>query len=200
MTEACEFFYCGDAAADVPEITRLALGHGPLVDIIGGAGEDSQSIHITKSPMFSGDECDRVVAMAEAESGGLPTSKSGKYQIGKAWVKEMPGVLHWFNDALEHKLLPALAGLFPGLVSSPSTLRAHSVAILKYNESHPATDVHIDDALLAFTVALSRSSSFEGGGTFFESLGSVLPMEQGMVTFRPGAVRHAGHEVTSGLR
>lgn len=198
--EACELFFCGDAAADVPETTRLALGHGPLVEIIGGAGEESLYIHITKAPLFSADECDRVVAMAEAEGGGLPTSKSGKYQIGKAWVKEMPGVLQWFNGALEHKLFPALAGLFPGFVSSTSALRAHSVAILKYNESHPATDVHIDDALLAFTVALSRPSSFEGGGTYFEPLDSVLPMEQGMVTFRPGAVRHAGHEVTAGLR
>jgi hypothetical protein len=198
--EACQHFYCGDAAANAPVTTRLALGHGPLVDVIGGAGEESQSIHITKAPLFSGDECDRVIAMAEAEGGGLPTSKSGKYQIGKAWVKEMPGVLQWFNGALEHKLYPALASLFPGFISSPSALRAHSVAILKYNQSHPATDVHIDDALLAFTVALSRPSSFEGGGTYFESLDAVLPMEQGVVTFRPGAVRHAGHEVTAGLR
>jgi len=198
--EACEVFYCGGASAALPQMSRYALGHGPLVDVIGGAGEAGLSIYVTEAPLFSAEECDRVVALAEAEGAGLPSTKSGKYQIGKAWVKEMPGVLDWFNGALEQKLFPALAELFPTFVSAPGTLRAHSVAILKYNASHPATDIHIDDALLAFTIALSPSSGFEGGGTYFESLGTVLPMEQGMVTFRPGAVRHAGHSVTSGLR
>jgi len=200
--EACRHFFCGDAAAEValPQMSRHPLGHGPLVDIVEGAGEEEHSIYVTEAPLFSAAECDEVVALAEAEGGGLPSTKSGKYRIGKAWVREMPGVLSWFNSALETKLYPALAQLFPAHVSSTAQLRAHSVAILKYNESHPATDIHIDDALLAFTVALSPSSSFEGGGTYFESLRAVLPMEQGMVTFRPGAVRHAGHAVSSGLR
>ena len=181
--EACRHFFCGDAAAEValPQMSRHPLGHGPLVDIVEGAGEEEHSIYVTEAPLCSAAECDEVVALAEAEGGGLPSTKSGKYRIGKAWVREMPGVLSWFNGALERKLYPALAQLFPAHVSSTAQLRAHSVAILKYNESHPATDVHIDDALLAFTVALSPSSSFEGGGTYFESLRAVLPMGQGMV-------------------
>ena len=181
-------------------MTRHALSHGPLVDTVSGADDEFQSIYVTDEPLFSAEECERVVAMAEREGAGLPSTKSGKYRVGKAWVKDMPNVLAWFNGALEQKLYPALAHLFPTIVSSPATLRAHSVAILKYNESHPATDVHIDDALLAFTIALSPSSNFEGGGTFFEALDTIIPMEQGMVTFRPGAIRHAGHAVTKGLR
>ena len=53
---------------------------------------------------------------------------------------------------------------------------------------------------LAFTVALSPSDAFVGGGTYFEALGRVVHMEQGHVTFRPGAVRHAGWTLKSGLR
>ena len=45
-----------------------------------------------------------------------------------------------------------------------------------------------------------RQRAFEGGGTYFEHLDKVLDMPQGHATFRPGAVRHAGAAVTSGLR
>lgn len=81
-----------------------------------------------------------------------------------------------------------------------ANLRAHSVAILKYNASHPRTDIHVDDALLAFTVALSPASAFDGGGTYFEHIDRVLEMAQGHATFRPGGVRHGGHPVRSGVR
>lgn len=50
-------------------------------------------------------------------------------------------------------------------VSGPSVLRAHSVAILKYNASHPRTDVHVDDGVLAMTLALSPRANYSGGGT-----------------------------------
>ena len=81
-------------------------------------------------------------------------------------------------------------------------LRAHSVAILKYNSSHPRTDVHVDDGILALTLALSPRANYTGGGTFFEHMGAehVLPMEQGFCTMRPGSVRHGGHPVVGGDR
>ena len=60
--------------------------------------------------------------------------------------------------------------------------------------------MHVDDALLAFTVALSAPDSFEGGGTYFEYIDRVVEMAQGHATFRPGAIRHGGHAVTRGLR
>ena len=72
--------------------------------------------------------------------------------------------------------------------------------MLKYNASHPQTDVHVDEALLAFTIALSPAAAFEGGGTYFEHIDRVVEMAQGHATFRPGAVRHAGSTVHSGLR
>ena len=60
--------------------------------------------------------------------------------------------------------------------------------------------MHVDDALLAFTVALSAPDSFEGGGTYFEYIDRVVEMAQGHATFRPGGVRHGGHPVSRGLR
>ena len=89
----------------------------------------------------------------------MPPAASGKYAIGRAWVKEMPSVLEWFNTALQVKLFPVLAHLFGDLITSPAALRAHTVLVAKYNASDVTarSDVHVDDALLALTIALSAA-------------------------------------------
>ena len=37
----------------------------------------------TQMPIFTAEECDQVVVLAEAEGAGLPSTASGKYQLGK---------------------------------------------------------------------------------------------------------------------
>ena len=199
--QSCESFDCtgGDASFALPPMDTYSMGPTPSNDF-PTAFTGEHHIFVTQQPLFPPSELNRVISLAEAEGDGLPTSKSGKYQIGKAWVKDMPSVLDWFNRALTTNLFPTLAKLFPELIEAPQMLRAQSVAILKFNATHPQTDVHVDDALLAFTIALSPSSAFEGGGTYFEHINKVVDMEQGHATFRPGSVRHAGSTVRSGLR
>ena len=181
------------------DFSAYPMAPTPSVDF-PSAFANRDVIYVSKQPLFTPDECSQIISLAEEEGEGLPSTKSGKYQIGKAWIKEMPGVLKWFNGALASKLFPTLSSLFSELLPDATTLRAHSVAVLKYNASHPRTDLHVDDALFAFTIALSPSSSFEGGGTYFEHLENVVDMPQGHATFRPGAVRHAGSAVQSGVR
>ena len=198
----CEHFHCaapdgaGLAAGDFDSYPMASV---PSIDF-PAAFANRDVVYVSKAPLFTAAECDEVMRLAELEGEGLPSTKSGKYQIGKAWIKDMPGVLTWFNKALSTQLFPTLSTLFPDLLPEAKELRAHSVAVLKYNASHPQTDVHVDDALFAFTIALSPGDAFEGGGTYFEHLGKVLDMPQGHTTFRPGAVRHAGSAVSAGVR
>ena len=63
---------------------------------------------------------------------------AGKYKLGGDWVKKMPKTLEWFNRRLQSTIFPAAAALFPEVVDGPEVLRAHSVAILKYNLAPPA--------------------------------------------------------------
>jgi tetratricopeptide (TPR) repeat protein len=118
------------------------------------------------------------------------------------WLVNLPSTRAWFNSKLEHVLFPLLHHLFPEIIRTPSILRAHSVSLLKYNHTHPRTDVHIDNGILAMTLAMTPQSAYRGGGTFYEHMGvdHVLPMDVGHGTFRPGSVRHGGHRVTSGTR
>ena len=153
-------------------------------------------------PLFSAEEAARVIETAEAEGVDKNEYKSGKYRLGGDWLVNLPQTRAWFNGRLENTFFPLLAHLFPEIISSPAALRAHSVSLLKYNASHPRTDVHIDNGILALTVAMTPKDQYVGGGTFFEHMGSddVLPMDAGFGTFRPGSVRHGGHPVTSGTR
>ena len=209
MAESCSKFYCGPAtrgadavAFEVPPMEKYTMGPVPSNDFPAAFNDAPEQIYVTSQPLFTPEECDEVIAFAEKEGAGLPHASSGKYQIGKAKIKEMPSVLSWFNGALEQKLYPTLASLFPSIVTGASMLRAHSVLVVKYNGSDVTSrsDVHVDDALLAFTIALSPTSSYEGGGTYFEHLNRTIDMPQGHATFRPGSVRHAGASISSGLR
>jgi len=201
MEVACSHFSCSVAADyDVPPMSRWSMGPVQILNDYSETLQGEDQIFVSEEPLFSPAECEEVIRLTELEGEGLPSSQSGKYKLGKAWIKDMPQVKDWFNEALRTKLFPTLAHLFPTLVSNASMLRAHSVAVLRYNASHPRTDIHVDDALLAFTVALSHPSSFTGGGTYFEHIDRVLPMPQGHATFRPGGVRHGGHAVSAGLR
>ena len=210
-SSSCAAFYCGQSDASgvshvaLSETDAYSMGPVPSNDFprafAGGAG-DNEQIFVSKQPLFSAEECLRVIELAEEEGRGLPPATSGKYQIGRAWVKEMPSVLEWFNEALRTRLFPALMYNFGDLISGAEALRAHTVLIAKYNatDGTAQSDVHVDDALLALTIALSPPEDFTGGGTYFEHLNTTVDMGQGHVTLRPGSVRHAGAPIESGVR
>jgi len=212
---SCESFYCGDASTPTDAATASAatataatfsshpMGSVPPEDFASEFRFPLDLIKVTSSaPLIPPEEAEQVIATAVAEGISGNEYTSGKYKLGGDWVKKMPRTLGWFNSRLQSTIFPAIAALFPEVVSSPHVLRAHSVAILKYNASHPRTDVHVDDGILALTLALSPRAHYSGGGTFFEHLGEehIVEMEQGHCTMRPGSVRHGGHRVTHGER
>ncbi|KAL1504396.1 hypothetical protein AB1Y20_010802 [Prymnesium parvum] len=203
--QSCESFYCGEGAALTAEAVSTrsySMGSVPPEDFADAFKFPLDLIRVTANRLIEPHEAEEVVALAVSEGMNSNEYKSGKYKLGGDWVKKMPRTLQWFNARLQSKIFPTIAALFPEIVSDASVLRAHSVAILKYNASHPRTDVHVDDGILAMTLALSPRANYTGGGTFFEHLGegSILPMDQGQCTFRPGSVRHGGHPVRSGER
>eukprot|EP00980_Cylindrotheca_fusiformis_P003288 scaffold743_cov117-Cylindrotheca_fusiformis.AAC.7 len=160
-------------------------------------------IKVTETqPLFSASEAMQVVSTAEAEGVDENEFKSGKYKLAGDWLDNLPNTRAWFNQQLESTFFPLLAHLFPEVVSSASVIRAHSVSLLKYNSSHPRTDVHIDNGILAMTIAMTPSKDYSGGGTYFEHMGNdnILAMDVGHATLRPGSVRHGGHRVTDGTR
>jgi tetratricopeptide (TPR) repeat protein len=177
------------------------MGAVPPEDFGDQFGFPLDLIKVTRGqPLFSAEEARLATLTAVAEGVDKNEYKSGKYRLGGDWLTNLPKTREWFNSLLEVKLFPLLCHLFPEIISSQDVLRAHSVSLLKYNASHPRTDVHIDNGILAMTLAMTPQDEYVGGGTFFEHFDNVLPMDVGHGTFRPGSVRHGGHAVTKGTR
>ncbi|KAL9190308.1 hypothetical protein ACHAXT_007519 [Thalassiosira profunda] len=210
--KSCELFYCADDSnakrwdpAEHIDTTFASYSFGsvPPEDFSDEFRFPLDLIKVTEgAPLFSAEESARVIRQAEEEGVDKNEYKSGKYKLGGDWLVNLPNTRSWFNSKLEHVLFPLLHHLFPEIIRSPAVLRAHSVSLLKYNHTHSRTDVHIDNGILALTLAMTPQSEYTGGGTFYEHMGAdnVLPMDVGHGTFRPGSVRHGGHRVTSGTR
>ena len=209
--KSCEIYYCADPTEETPALEDLlgetsiksySMGPVPPEDFAENFGFPLDIIKVTEnSPLFSPDEARRTIDAAESEGVDKNEFKSGKYKLAGDWLTNLPDTRAWFNEKLKTTFFPLLSHLFPEIVSSPAVLRAHSVSLLKYNSSHPRTDVHIDNGILAMTVAMTPQSEYVGGGTFFEHMGNdILEMDVGHLTTRPGSVRHGGARVTDGTR
>lgn len=206
---SCEAFYCANTGTsnksskwNDTSFLSYSMGPVPPEDFADEFGFPLDLIKVSNQAIFPPSEAAEVVLIAEEEGLSQNEFPSGKYKLGGDWLVNLPRTRAWFNERLESTFFPLLANLFPEIISSPSVLRAHSVSLLKYNSSHPRTDVHIDNGVLAMTVAMTPKNEYNGGGTFFEHMGveHVLPMDVGEGTFRPGSVRHGGHRVASGTR
>ena len=210
---SCESFYCApksessewDISTELngTSFRSYSFGATPPEDFSEDFGFPLDLMKVTQNePLFSAKEAAQVIETAQAEGIENNEYQSGKYKLGGDWLTNLPNTRQWFNEKLESTLFPLLSNLFPEIVSSPSVLRAHSVSLLKYNSSHPRTDVHVDNGILAMTLAMTPKTEYVGGGTFFEHMGvgNVLPMDVGHGTFRPGSVRHGGHKVSKGTR
>ena len=171
------------------------------------ASQGEKWIQVTSKPLLSAQECNTIVSLANnffQEKGDWSTLPSGRFQIAGSWIKDIPPLKEYFNRLLKNKLFPALAQIFPHVVTDPSLLCIQSAYIFKYTpESGEKTDMHMDGSLLSFTILLNDKTDFEGGGTFFECLGEkgeIIHMNKGDVTFRPAGLRHRGQPISSGER
>ena len=212
--KSCESFFCvNDNAEDTfvkwdpydansTEFISFPFGAVPPEDFASDFGFPLDLIKVSRGSLFSIEEATDIVRIAESEGLSQNEYKSGKYKLGGDWLLNLPKTRSWFNERLETTFFPLVSYLFPEIVSSSAVLRAHSVSLLKYNASHPRTDVHIDNGILAMTIAMTPMNDYIGGGTYFEHLGDnfVLPMDVGYGIFRPGSIRHGGHQVTDGVR
>jgi tetratricopeptide (TPR) repeat protein len=150
----------------------------------------------TGNPLFTSQEASKVIQTVEGEGVDKNEYQSGTYKLGGDRLVNLPETRSWFNEKLQSTFFPLVTDLFPKIVSSTSELRAHSVSLLKYSSSHPRTNEHIDNGILAMT----PQDDYVGGGTFFEHMEEPLEMDVGHITVRPGSVRHGGHKVTKGTR
>lgn len=164
----CKYQYCGPVDKVEPLEYDVYPTGMPSVDYPEALAD--AEVYVSKTPLFSAEEMDRVIDLAEQEGiatrddptqaarASMKYGAAGQVAIGTK-IELMPSVNKWFNKACKTALFPHMAALFPKMISDGSKLRAHTIAVLKYNTSHPRTDVHVDPSLFAFTIALQPAES-----------------------------------------
>jgi hypothetical protein len=65
---------------------------------------------------------------------------------------------------------------------------------------HSGVEMHYDGCDITWNAMLSKSSEYEGGGTYIRSLRKTIRLEQGQVLIQPGELYHKGVDITSGVR
>jgi len=189
------------------------LAPGKLPDFDEELG--TSAVFVTKTPLFSKDECKDVVDLAEKHfdeaEGEPPKLLSGQYYIQGFWIKDVEPVKDWFIEKCKSRIFPLLKKKFPSFVGSPEDLCVDSAYLFKYSpQPGLRTEIHTDSGCLSFTFSLNPKEDYEGGGTWVEGLHSddnpdinethTIEMDAGMCTFRPGGIRHCGNPVTKGYR
>jgi tetratricopeptide (TPR) repeat protein len=184
------------------------------------------TVFVTDPPLLTVEECRTVIANAEdyftkSNSGKWTRQQSGQYEVSGFDIYEIPAVKEWFLNVAQQKLLPLLQQTFSnfcGGTESTIDLCIDNAYLFKYTpETGRRTDIHTDSGCLSFTIALSPTSDYDGGGTWFHGLqqnklddnsdciedaikDNILSMEIGQITIRPGGVKHCGYSVTRGTR
>jgi len=156
-------------------------------------------------PLFSKEECDAIIAESEAVScqmGGWTSKRHFNHPTTDVPLQELSLTRSWLNDALLSTIYPFLGAAFAGALPNPRALRVADAFVVKYNASGGQTFLspHRDGSVLSFNIALNPRSEYEGGGTWFEGLGSALPIERGHVCAHASGVLHGGHPISSGIR
>jgi predicted 2-oxoglutarate/Fe(II)-dependent dioxygenase YbiX len=65
---------------------------------------------------------------------------------------------------------------------------------------HTGVEMHYDGCDITWNCMLSKSTEYQGGGTYFRCLKKTIRLEQGQVLVHPGELYHKGIDITSGVR
>lgn len=197
--------------SDSPRGSWYATGHG--------------SVCVSKTAILDPEECAWAIRQAEQAAAAMwSIDHANSDNIGvdkiwnkpfpdRIWLRDVPGLLNWFEHRLRTRLFPMLQSLYPEAIPTPDSLRCHDAFISRYDANRMASlEVHQDTTDFTFTIALNSLQDYEGGGTVFPTLRPVdaesnsaygtmvVKPDVGCVASFPGRLHHGGNAITSGFR
>lgn len=183
------------------------------------------AVCLSTTPVIDPSECAWLVEQVEQKAGELwivdhsDESMRGVDKVwnrkfpDRLWLRQIPGLLDWFEHRLRTRMFPMLQSLYPEAIPHPDALRCYDAFISRYEaDGMKSLEVHQDTTDFTFTIALNPTSDYDGGGTIFPSLRAankpadapfeytVVKPEVGCIAAFPGKLRHGGNEITRGVR
>jgi hypothetical protein len=151
------------------------------------------------------EECQSIITEAEekARHMGWTTTRHGNYPTTDIPIVELPTTLNFLRIALLERIYPLLRTQFGNyLPDKGKALRVADGFIVKYDAHGGQTELkpHRDGSILSFNIALNPMLDYEGGGTWFASLGDPVRIDVGDIVTHSSSLLHGGHGITSGKR
>ena len=167
---------------------------------------DGHLLFKTTRPILMPDECQKVLVEAEAVAAEIDWTKNrhGNFPTTDLPIVELPQTLQFIRHALVERIYPMLAKQFGSFLPDASKLRVADGFVVKYDAAGGQKELkpHRDGSVVSFNIALNPSHEYDGGGTWFSSLGdeAVVKIEQGEIVSHASALLHGGHGITWGKR
>lgn len=134
-----------------------------------------------------------------ASIGGWTTARHYAVPTTDVPLHTIPVLLRWFNVFLRDKLRPLLQAQY----GPDMEFRCNDSFVVRYDadKGQRHLPLHVDQSTHSVTLALNGEDDFDGGGTYFPSLGGAFLAPTGHAfSFEGGRTPHQGDPVTRGVR
>lgn len=197
-----QFFLREEDMVGEPQLHEVSFTDTDYSSII--PYKDGSLLHKTNGYIFTEEECQKMIDEAEqvADEMGWTTKRHGNYPTTDLPIAELPQTLKFLRRALEERIYPLLREQFKTYLPDGRKLRVADGFVVKYDAKGGQSELkpHRDGSVLSFNIALNPSHEYDGGGTWFESLGDSVRIEQGEVCSHASGIMHGGHGITRGKR
>ena len=152
--------------------TRYSVPEPPPMCARGSLHKSGEGIVcVSNEPILHPSECEWVVSEVDrvAADGWKQDAKKGTIGTDKIWarpfpdrlwMREVPGLLDWFEHRLRTRLFPMLQSLYPDIIPNADALRCHDAFVVRYDaEGMSELELHQDTTSFSFTIALNDDYS-----------------------------------------
>lgn len=161
--------------------------------------DEKNSIYIIDIGL-SRTQCDYIIQTADecADLLGYTAYTYAKQTLGCREHDALAMICEWPVQRAYHTIKNLSSS------SSKLVLDDREPHIVKYDltrKERQKLDVHTDKSEWTFLISLNTQNvDFQGGGTYFECMNSVIHVQCGHCLIFPGKLRHAGRKISSGER
>jgi hypothetical protein len=150
--------------------------------------------------IYSQDTCNWIINESELyakENGGWTTNRHNNYPTTDIPVQNIKSIFKYVLSSLKN-IMDKIFKFY--CMSNNISMNIVDLFVVKYEkDAQNKLEIHTDGSFITFSIMLSSSKDYEGGGTEFND-GIQMFLEQGDVLIHSGYVKHSGLEVTKGTR
>lgn len=150
--------------------------------------------------IYSQDTCNWIINESELyakENGGWTTNRHNNYPTTDIPVNSIKPIFKYVLGTIPNIMTKIYKSY---CIPESISINIVDLFIVKYEKgAQNKLEIHTDGSFITFSIMLSSSKDYEGGGTEFND-GIQTFLEQGDILVHSGYVKHSGLEITKGTR